>query len=78
MMDRNSFMSRIKITQTIDYHKLLSIQRKVENVNKNTINELVTIINSLSITEKQELEKMYKEQIIKLENELKRKKHIKK
>ena len=75
-MDRNNFMSRIKVTQIVNYNKLLLIQRKVESVNNNTITELVTIINKLSEREKQELEKMYKEQIEKLENEIKRKRHI--
>ena len=72
MMDRNNFISKIIVKQTVDYHKLLLIQRKVENVNKNTINELVAIINRLSIEEKQELEKMYKEQIKKTENEIRK------
>ena len=76
MMDRNNFMYRIKVTQIVDYHKLLLIQRKVENINKNTVKELATMINKLSEKEKQELEKMYKEQIESLENEIKRKKHI--
>lgn len=71
MMDRNSFMSRIKVSQEVDYHKLLLIQRKVENVDKNSIGKLVTIINKLSQQEKQELEKMYEEQIEKLENKIK-------
>lgn len=75
-MDRNNFMSRIKVTQIVNYNKLLLIQRKLESVNNNTITELVTIINKLSEREKQELEKMYKEQIEKLENEIKRKRHI--
>lgn len=70
-MDRNSFMSRIKVSQEVDYHKLLLIQRKVENVDKNSIGKLVTIINKLSQQEKQELEKMYEEQIEKLENKIK-------
>lgn len=72
MMDRNNFISKIIVKQTVDYHKLLLIQRKVENVNKNTINELVAIINRLSIEEKQELEKIYKEQIKKTENEIRK------
>ena len=75
-MDRNNFMSRIRVTQNIDYHKLLLIQRKVESVNKSTITELATIIDKLSIEEKEELENVYKEQLEKLENEIKRKKHI--
>ena len=78
MMDRNNFMSRIRITQIVDYHKLLLIQRKVEKVNKTTVEELLTIINKLSEKEKQELEKMYIEQIQKLENEIKRKSTSKK
>lgn len=76
MIDRNNFMSRIKVEQIVDYHKLLLIQRKVESINQNTVKELITIINKLSNVEKQELEKMYKEQIEKLENEIKRKRHI--
>lgn len=76
MIDRNNFMFRIKVEQIVDYHKLLLIQRKVESVNQNTVKELITIINKLSKVEKQELEKMYKEQIEKLENEIKRKRHI--
>lgn len=76
MMDRNNFMSRIKVVQEVDCHKLLLIQRKVECVNKNTIKELVAIINELSQQEKQELENMYKEQIERLEKEIKRKRHI--
>ena len=72
MVDRNNFISRIKVTQIVDYHKLLLIQRKVECVNKNTIKELTTIINKLTEQEKQELIKMYKKQIEKLENEIKR------
>ena len=75
-MDRNKFMSRIKVAQIVDYRKLLLIQRKVECVNKNTIKELSEIINKLTEQEKQELIKMYKEQIEKLETEIKRKKHI--
>lgn len=77
-MDRNKFMSRIKVTQIVDYHKLLLIQRKVECVNKNTIKEVITIINKLTEQEKQELVEIYKEQINKLENEIKRKSTSKK
>ena len=72
MMDKNNFMSRIRVTQEVDYHKLLLIQRKTENISRNTINELVAIINTLSSKEKEELENMYKEQIQKLENKIKR------
>ena len=76
MMDRNNFMSRIKVTQTLDYPKLFSIQRKVEAANINTIRELIILFEKLSESEKEELENIYKEQIEKLENDIKRKKHI--
>ena len=67
-MDRNNFMSRIKVVQIVDYNKLFLIQRKVENINEDTVKELATILDELSEEEKQELEKIYKEQIERLEN----------
>lgn len=76
MMDRNKFMSRIKVIQTVDYNKLLLIQRNAECIHKDTIKDFAALLNKLTEREKEELEDMYQQQIEKLENEIKRKKHI--
>lgn len=75
IMERNNFISRIKVEQNINYNKLIWFQKEIEQFDIKKIHCLIPILKKMSNQEKVELEKMYKEQIIRLKNEI-RKAHL--
>ena len=75
IMERNNFISRIKVEQNINYNKLIWFQKEIEQFDIKKIYCLIPILKKMSNQEKVELEKMYKEQIIRLKNEI-RKAHL--
>lgn len=75
MMERNNFISRIKVEQNINYNKLIWFQKEIEKFDIKNIHDLIPILKKMSNQEKVELEKMYKEQIMRLENKI-RKAHL--
>lgn len=74
-MERNNFISRIKVEQNINYNKLIWFQKEIEKFDIKNIHDLIPILKKMSNQEKVELEKMYKEQIMRLENKI-RKAHL--